>query len=177
MLTKKDLNLMLDIETLGTNPNAIVLSIGAVFFTKGGLKETFYVELNKEDQVSRGRRSTPSTVEWWNTRGIPIPGDASCNNTVVLKQLQEFINDGQIFHGKDVKVWGNGSSFDVTIMEHLFSIYNIEAPWKFFNVRDVRTIVDLYPKCRPREENPHHALEDAKNQAKWVIKAMELHGV
>jgi exodeoxyribonuclease VIII len=60
-------NLMLDIETLGTGPEAIVTSIGAVFFDphSGQVGAEFYRELNFQDQIDIGRKPTQSTIQFW----------------------------------------------------------------------------------------------------------------
>ena len=47
-------HLMFDIETLATVPNAIVLSVGAVLFTKEGIVDKFYVNLSMKEQLDKG---------------------------------------------------------------------------------------------------------------------------
>ncbi len=58
-----------------------------------------------------------------------------------LQQLSDFLP-------KDVKVWGNGANFDIGILEHAYDQYQIEIPWEFWNVRDCRTIKDMYESQR-----------------------------
>lgn len=175
---------MIDVETRATTPNAIVLSLGAVFYDKGGLMDSYYHEFSVEDQQKRGRRSMPSTVAWWNKQvdeGKRMPGNEEANNLQQLVEFSEWVKYVQAERKQDVKVWGNGASFDIPIMESLLSVYDVEIPWKFWNVRCVRTIVDLYPESRYGEgaqsENDHNALNDAKNQAIWMIRFMEKYGI
>ena len=58
-------DLMIDLETLGTKPNSVIISIGAVFFDieKKTLGSTFYLPLKVEDQVKRGRAMDISTIK------------------------------------------------------------------------------------------------------------------
>ncbi|WP_265102082.1 3'-5' exonuclease [Yersinia proxima] len=72
---------------------------------------------------------------------------------------------------KNDLVWGNGSIFDITILESWFASVDVAVPWEFGNVRDVRTVVDLSPlnvKDFIREGVHHNALDDAIHQAKYV---------
>ncbi len=58
-----------------------------------------------------------------------------------LLQLREFIdeNSGEFF----VQVWGNGANFDNTILRRSYERQGIPCPWRYYNDRDVRTIVEL----------------------------------
>ena len=171
---------MIDVETQATSPNAIVLSIGAVFFDSEHKGESFYIELDTESQKARGRRSNPDTLTWWRQKsqeGMRIPGDKSTDNIQALKDFSNWVNHVQKSHAKDVKVWGNGSCFDIPIMESLLSVYEVDIPWSFWNIRDVRTIVDICPDCRygedKKSDNNHNSLDDAVNQMKWMQSFMQ----
>ena len=60
------------------------------------------------------------------------------------------------------------------MLEDCFKCYGMKAPWQYFNVRDVRTVVELgemkgYTKDVVEfEGTPHVALDDAKPQARYV---------
>lgn len=69
------------------------------------------------------------------------------------------------------KPWGNGSTFDITILEAWFNAVGVRCPWKFWNVRDVRTAVDLLginPKEFTRDGTYHNALDDCLHQIKYL---------
>ncbi len=90
-----------------------------------------------------------------------------------LLQLREFIdeNSGEFF----VHVWGNGANFDNTILRRSYERQGIPCPWRYYNDRDVRTIVELGKAIDfdartaiPFEGERHNALDDARYQAKYV---------
>ncbi|TIX41128.1 MAG: 3'-5' exoribonuclease [Mesorhizobium sp.] len=164
---------MIDLETMGTAPNAPVVAIGAIYFDPdtGALGETFDAAIDVEDAVRYGRVSG-STLKWWLGQG-----DAARQKVVrgrhpaqlVFEKFHEFCRK----HGTGIKPWGNGSSFDITILEYAFGrILDKPAPWEFWNVRDCRTVKELAAKLPPYtgtlEGTAHTALDDATHQAKWV---------
>lgn len=170
MKAKPHMNLMIDLETLGTEPNAPVISIGAVFFDKERFKEEFYTTLNFEQQIDTGRKLDFSTIKWWmfqDNKAKKIFKDIKTDTLTGLKQFTEFCN---LYKAKP---WGNGSTFDIAILEDTFRMYKIEIPWKFWNVRDYRTFKQLFPNEIEREGVYHNALDDAKHQAKNIIENLK----
>ena len=174
---KDGIHLMIDLETLSTHTNGVVLSIGACFFDINGVKQKFYTHMNYLEQECMGRSILTSTLNWWETQeeinGITRPGDSTVNNAEKLLDFKAFCVTEDF---NTYKVWSNGASFDVPMIESLMRSYQLEPSWKFWNVRDVRTIVDLYPACRyggDKAQNNHNALDDAVNQAHWVIKFLD----
>ena len=89
--------------------------------------------------------------------GSSTPSDVAC-------EFYRFIGD-------DVKVWGNGSVFDISILDKWFDMLGMNAPWKFWNVRDVRTVVDIM-NINPKEFSfdgiKHNAIDDAIHQVKYM---------
>ena len=58
-------NVMLDLETLGTSPGCIILSIGAVFFDKNGLGQEFYQTIDVQSSIDAGLTMSGGTFKWW----------------------------------------------------------------------------------------------------------------
>ena len=60
---------MLDLETLSTRPNSVILTIGAVKFDPFGgdidTKNGLYYRVNVDEQLAMDRHVLESTVEWW----------------------------------------------------------------------------------------------------------------
>lgn len=160
-------HVMIDIETLGTSTDCIVLSVGAVYFDENGLGEEIYQVFDTSSQFKKGRKIDPQTLSWWSHQMTPMPLKVDPNESVPyhLLRLMGFIREG-------TKVWALGPTFDMVILESLFKDFDLQAPWKFWNVRDVRTVVELFPECR-KTINNHNALDDAKNQAEWVIEVLK----
>ena len=46
------MNLMIDLETLGTDADCPVIAIGACFFDENGTYEEFYQTLDVEEQIN-----------------------------------------------------------------------------------------------------------------------------
>tara|TARA_R110002096_G_scaffold69149_9_gene166465 strand:- start:13426 stop:13977 length:552 start_codon:yes stop_codon:yes gene_type:complete len=165
-------NVMIDLETLGITPQAPIASIGAVCFSpdlNDLSKEPFYAEL---DWKRQDRKVCESTIEWWDTQ--PAEAFAALggqdNIVQVLIDLAEWLP-------ANAKVWGNGATFDISMLEDAYRQYGLPIPWKFWNVRDCRTVVDMYKSYRlfnkdavelNRPANNHNALADAVNQAEHI---------
>ena len=168
------LNVMIDLETLGTKPDAPILSIGAVYFDPdtGLFGCKFHVKLDFIE-ACKDRQIDPATVEWWMGQSdeartaLTDPGEGYSKHDA-LYHLSAFLdNEG------DVKVWGNGATFDISMLEDLYRQLDTSIPWKFYNVRDVRTIVAAAEGIVDRKDIPfdgikHDALADAVHQATYV---------
>lgn len=170
-------NLMLDIETLGTDEDAIVISIGAVFFNPrtGELGGEFYHKLSFQDQIDLGRRPTQGAIEFWlnqSKEAQAVFSEEGLGTEQALKKFREFVLENSE-EGK-CKPWGNGPSFDITIMETLFKDFRVEFPWRFWNVRCLRTFKEYIYKGTDleREGIYHHALDDCKHQIKIVHQGL-----
>ncbi|AUR87947.1 ribonuclease H-like domain protein [Vibrio phage 1.106.O._10N.286.51.F7] len=171
-------HVMLDIETLGTGVNSVILSIGACYFNPdtGDLGESFHVHVDAKSCCDHGLNVDISTVLWWLSQDsssqskITDGQSKSIPLTDALNKLSQFIS----LH-KETKVWGNGPTFDNAIIGNAYQSVNIKCPWEFRNERDVRTVVDLGRKVgfNPKYDMPfsgvrHDALDDAIHQAKYV---------
>lgn len=165
-------DIMIDIETPGKKYGCGVLSIGAAYFDRqGNIGDKFYACMGLNG-FSVGS-TDPETLEWWSRQALQakidlISGEES--PIIVAGNLQKFIKPGS-------RVWGNGSVFDITILEGWFEMLGREVPWSFRNVRDVRTVVDLLDI--PKEDmafegTAHNALDDAIHQIKYLTKAMKV---
>jgi hypothetical protein len=159
---------MLDLETLGTKPGCVVLSIGAVAFGPTGVGAEFYTVLSHEDQVATGLVEDPDTVAWWAKQSPAARRVFDEEQTPLREGLQLFTAfcAGVASPGK-LLMWGNGSDFDNPILRAVYDAAALNAPWGKYNNRCFRTLKNLPLSCRPmhKPEVPHHALYDAKAQA------------
>jgi len=60
--------IMLDLETMGTGPNAAIVAIGAAAFCpheRRVLGKTFYAPVSLESSVNGGGVVDAGTVQWW----------------------------------------------------------------------------------------------------------------
>lgn len=170
-------NIMLDLETLGNNSNSPIISIGAVFFDPqtGDLGGDFYQTIQLESAMQHGIADA-GTIQWWmqqsnDARAVFNAPDCVIL-TVALYEFQAWANQ----NGDNIKMWGNGATFDNTILANAYLSTDLPRPWKYWNDRDVRTIVELGrnlcsidpKKDFPFEGTEHNALDDAKHQARYV---------
>lgn len=166
------MDIMIDLETLGKTPDAVVLSIGACAFDlfKGVIEPIrFHAVLNIEDQIRAGRTVDGDTLTWWMNQtdeARKLFNETRQNLDQTIWEFMSWIN----LLDDDVYVWGNGSTFDISILENLM---NHKVPWKYSNVMDLRTFRRFVAGNAkiPRDQGTHHnALDDAINQAKFVIQ-------
>ena len=168
-------HLMLDLETMGKNPDAPIISIGAIFFDPqtGDMGPEFSKTIDLE---TAGGVIDRDTIKWWLKQSREAQSAIMTDEIPLddaLLQLREFIdeNSGEFF----VQVWGNGANFENTILRRSYERQGIPCPWRYYNDRDVRTIVELGKAIDfdartaiPFEGERHNALDDARYQAKYV---------
>lgn len=160
-------NIMLDIETLGTNPGCVVLSIGAVEFDESNIGKTFHVHIDVESCVAQGLTIEPRTVMWWMEQSDDAR-KAILTQGVKLEEALELFS--KAFNWKDKRVWCNGASFDFPILKALFEATGRKLPWAYYHEMDFRTIKNFFSKkqfeeMRVRPRTAHDGLEDAAAQA------------
>lgn len=174
-------HLMIDIEAFGKKADSPVVSIGAVFFdpSTGNTGSEFYKVISLESAMASGGVPDASTIIFWlkaspEARSELVMDDAIPLDDALL-QLNEFIGENAVNGPDSVEVWGNGATYDNVLLEASYDRTGIPCPWKFWNNRDVRTIVELGKAvgCKPRYEipfegEPHKAISDALHQVKYV---------
>jgi hypothetical protein len=166
----------IDLETLGTRYNAAILSIGVQQFDigTGKLGETFYREIDLDSAIKAGK-VTGSTLAWWALQGDVAKRVFGDKNKSPLSVALDDLRTWMLKKATKPKVWGNGSSFDISILEHAYDngAVGLKEPWFYTNIRDMRTIMDyLQAEMKPKREGTHHnALDDAKYQAQCISAA------
>ncbi len=174
---------MFDLETLGTKPGCIVLSVGAVIFETSKLEivDEFYAVARQKSQLDLGLIADPDTVAWWEKQSREaqqVLADSSSPRSSkdigrVLDDFSKFVvsREQTTTRGK-TEVWSNGPEFDYVILDTVAALAGRALPWKFWNNHSLRTIRKLnpsVPKTPLRPGAAHNALEDARNQAEHVL--------
>ncbi|EGM5953597.1 3'-5' exoribonuclease, partial [Escherichia coli] len=173
--SRAGIHLMIDLETMGKNPDAPIISIGAIFFDPqtGEMGPEFSKTI---DLDTAGGVIDRDVIKWWLKQSREAQSAIMTDEIPLddaLLQLREFIdeNSGEFF----VQVWGNGANFDNVILRRSYERQGIPCPWRYCNDRDVRTIVELGKAIDfdartaiPFEGERHNALDDARYQAKYV---------
>lgn len=169
-------HVMVDLETLSVRPYAAIVSIGAVKFTeKDGILDTFYINVDGQSCKEHGLHIDPQTIEWWSKQS-PEARKALTDNP---RPLEEALSAFAKFYGTDPTtiIWGNGSAFDISILESAYFNTNIQIPWKPWYVQCYRTVLNLVGvsnnSIRKSEADTHHnALDDAISQTKTLLKIL-----
>lgn len=170
-------DMMLDLETLGTDPGCPILSIGAVLFNShtGEMGPTFHQHLDIQDQLDKGAVPSASTLLWWlgqgaEARAALIAGQSGvwCMRTV-LHSLGNWYSTNAYGEAGPL-CWALPASFDFTLLRAAVPREGPMLPWNRRRERCLRTIADEYPKAvRPKPELAHDALSDALAQAQWLV--------
>jgi hypothetical protein len=163
---------MIDIETLSTKPNAVILNIGAIgfdpFTNSVYDQHVVYHRVSTDDQDNRD--IDDDTVAWWSQQGEEAQVEAFSEDNRV--PLEEALDDLSQLVRKCGRIWANGISFDMTILEDAYKGYNKALPWKYYRVLDARTLYKLCPNAG-RLGNDHHALADCVNQVTLLQKCIK----
>ncbi|ENO1183438.1 3'-5' exoribonuclease, partial [Escherichia coli] len=168
-------HLMIDLETMGKNPDAPINALAGKFFdpATGEMGPEFSKTIDLE---TAGGVIDRDTIKWWLKQSREAQSAILTDEIPLddaLLQLREFIdeNSGEFF----VQVWGNGANFDNVILRRSYERQGIPCPWRYTNDRDVRTMVamGLVMDFDARsvitfEGERHNALHDARYQAKYV---------
>ena len=173
-------NVMIDLETLDTKPTSMILTIGAVAFdVDEGLGQEFYSGVRLDFAYPPDRLSTSGdTILWWlqqsDAARARVTQDCGPSAPWLDDMLWNLSDWFEKNFSPEVKVWGNGASFDNAILANAYGYCGETLPWKFYNDRCYRTLKNLYPAITadPFEGVQHNALDDAKHQARHAIKLL-----
>lgn len=163
-----NIDVMVDLETLSTQHNAGILSIGATTFNHEGMKRTFYEKVAVGCLERDGFHVSRSTLDWWNKQDPDTRAEAFSGKKELIDVLVE-LGGYLLALETPINLWGNGSDFDNVILTNAYDRFGISLPWSYKNNRCYRTLKSLYPQILPpamiRGGMKHNALDDAKYQA------------
>ena len=192
MPKKERIDVMVDLETLGTDFNAVVFQIAATGFdiNTGETLATFneladISNLEKEDGTIDG-----GTLKWWLDKDKELLASLiDKGDTYTVRGLfEEFHRWLTLLHVEYelVYLWGNGILFDNAIIRHKLENYGLDYPIFYRNDRDVRTVFELaqiktgetvdemYDRIYDKELVAHDAMNDVKNQVALVTECYRI---
>ena len=173
-------DVMVDLETWGKEPGCAIRSVGAAVFdrlTDAPVVDTFYRNVDTWSCLDVRLHVDRGTRDWWARQSDEARAKLKEDPLPLADVVQAF--HAWVFRvaGRDATVWGQGAGFDPPIWEHAARAVGQPPPWKFWNVRDTRTVYDLAgfdPKSLVREGTYHGALDDALHQVRCVRAAVSL---
>lgn len=183
------MHVMIDLETMGTRPDAPIVAIGAVLFSPetqhkdgtveiGGIHRSFYANVDLASSVNSGAPIEASTVMWWlqqsdEARAALLAKDDVYSLVGALSALNAWCDWGRI-----EGVWGNGATFDNVILRQSYYRTAVICPWPFWADRCYRTIKSIHGDVPIDRTGTHHnALDDARTQAEHLLAIHVKHGV
>jgi len=173
------MHIMKDLETLGTKPGCVVLSIGAVVFSPRGRQmimqgaNCYYSTITIFDQLMKGLKIDEGTVAWWQKQSPEA--QAAINESarpfhIVANEFNEWVwSHTKDDNEKRLMMWANSPEFDCSIWRAACEAFGIQTSWDHRLQRDMRTwCVEAFgydPKNTPTHGTHHNALHDAIWQA------------
>ncbi len=165
------MHLMLDLETLGTGPDAKIVQIALVPFDASGI----YGERAWNGYVTGDTGSVDqSTIEWWITQsedarkrlanGLKNGLDPA---GAILSLNLWYQNEVKRAGGDIYGIWAWPASFDFPIMESFFRRHSFRAPYSYKLIRCARTMAQtatcVRPDLQPVEPSAALVAHDAKD--------------
>jgi exodeoxyribonuclease VIII len=177
---------MLDLETMGTGPDAAITAIGAAAVVLGDGKSDgkivsdFYEKVDLASSVEAGGTMDPNTVVWWLGQGPAARSAMTADGISINDALRRFSHWVYELAGlgepkRPTRVWGMGATFDNVILTSAYKQRGRTRPWTYRDDRCFRTLEAMYPDV-PRPDNPnlHNALADARAQAEQLIAISQI---
>ena len=166
-----DDHIMLDLETLGTDPGAAIVAIGGVHFSLAdGVTSEFERSVDLASCQDAGLAIDAGTLEWWLGQSPAARAQLQGGESLAdaLREFTAFVGP------HDGGVWANSPAFDCVILREAYQAVGWEAPWDYWQERDYRTMretLDCWPD-REQSGTDHDALDDARYQAECLVTAL-----
>ena len=156
---------MVDMETMAVSPRSVVLSLGAVIFDPMGsdILDEIYFRIDIDDQDKLNREVNEDTLDWWSRQDPKIMEEAF--NPEGRLPLAEAMDRFHKFAWGCDQFWSHGATFDLVILEDIYRQLGRTFPWRYWQLRDTRTLFDLGIDPKMPQDSKHDALADAKRQA------------
>lgn len=184
---RPQLHCMIDLETMSSNSNAAIVSIGACTFSASiGITGKFYTNVSLQDCMKRGLHVDANTIMWWLKQSdearSALDADPKADLHVgpdtlynALTGLEKFLN----YRMSEYKIWGNGATFDNVVLANAYRALGDYMPMNFRNDSCYRTMKNMFPQVPvPERKGTHHnALDDAVFQAEHLIEIFKHLGI
>lgn len=161
---------MLDLETYGTKPGAIVVSIGAVrIIGREVTDDHFWVNIDPADSARHGLVRDLDTMAWWLEQSPHALSLMTTNRWCLMDALGLFAE----WLGDATELWGNGSDFDNAILAEAYRAAGQRVPWEHWANRCYRTVKSCCPEIKYQHEGvKHFALDDARSEADHLVRCL-----
>jgi hypothetical protein len=179
-----------DIESLGVESNAVILSAAIIHFDpekrpiyQDLLGDACFVKFNVQEQTNAGRTISKSTFDWWKEQHRYVkevslhPSRDDVSMKTGIKTLHEYM--AKFPNADKQTMWARGS-LDQLVIDSLCVQVGMQEITGYHMWRDVRTAVDLlygttngyvevdHPLFKRHEVIKHHPVHDC------ALDAMQL---
>lgn len=167
--------IMLDVETLGTEDHAAIVQIGAVRFNLFDGKLSRDNEFSCQvhwDSANLGKIE-PDTLRWWLEQDADVRARVfDQDEAVVLPACLRSLDAWVIRSGPLHSIWACPPSFDMRLLRQAYERSDMGYRFSFFKERDMRTVRQVFGTAADKPEfegAKHDALDDARFQAQFLI--------
>jgi|JI10StandDraft_1071094.scaffolds.fasta_scaffold492163_2 hypothetical protein len=177
-------DVVVDIETLGTQPGCPIIQIGYCGFDACDASFTPLISAAYRIPLSaiQGKdKINGDTLDWWFNQSanavaelISGAGALSATKPSEVSMLTAFAQD-IAQHVQRANLWGNSHSFDLVLIEAALARHGMEKHWNFRNERCYRTLKEelYWVKADPFIGTKHTALHDSYNEAAHLHKLLQ----
>jgi exodeoxyribonuclease VIII len=174
---------MLDLETLSTANNALIMSIGAVKFDADAIVDRFEVGIDPANAQRFGLHIDAGTVMYW----FDPERDEARKRIFEMARVDLIAGlDGfaqwcqQTPEESQGSLWGNGATFDNVVIQSGFAATGVDDPFGYKKQECYRTLKNRCPDVEFNDYQigtPHYALDDASSQALHLIAICKQYGI
>jgi predicted MPP superfamily phosphohydrolase len=167
---------MLDLETLDTSINPVIIRIAAISFDikTGKMFDEIDIAVNAKSCIDKNLKISSSTISWWLQQNVNVIQEILIPSFIsgtsirdALKQFSDWINNLRKYN-KTIYIWGNGISADNMWLQSAFNACNLNVPWSYYENMDLRTALLIKQKNYdiPFIGHKHNPIDDCKHQIK-----------
>ncbi len=171
-LGAEERHIMLDLETLSLDGDAVITQIGGCVFQPCSVNwnvKSFCFFVDPQSCLDIGMKMSWSTIQWW----MKQDNDARAKFQGVTMSIREALSLLSQASWADMRgVWSHGACFDIPILENAFKRCGMKTPWHHKAVRDTRTLFWLTAPVWPDNPIKHSAEHDAIAQAGAVTNGL-----
>lgn len=166
-------DVMIDFETLGVSPEAVIVQVAGVYFDRytGETYDEILINIDIQSVIDEGFIMDWSTINFWlsqNKEAQQSVFDNAIDRVKIIPAMKEF-ND--FLKMPYTSIWSH-KDFDFVLLRNYLKLLGIEPTFDFRAGKDIRTLTDLAnisSKDYPREGIHHNALDDCKFQIKYCV--------
>ena len=176
---KERLDIMIDLETLGSSEGSIILSVAMKAFRLDGAKPVkdfcYSQHISVLSSLMQHLHSDFATEEWWAKQSEDAKTSLfeGQKNALQVGGVMRLIHDVlQTYNDTyQLYLWGRGvGSYDLPILDSVMKKVvgeGYKTPWNYWAAMDVRSVVGFCKECgmeTERANTPHDAMADVEKQ-------------